>query len=528
MKNQFSSHVPIEGSQKVAPLKKKIGEINKDELISVTVKVKPKADIPDLLNTSVNEPFKPMTRESFQQEFGASPAAVKKVEDFADHFGLSIIETNIGEGAIQLRGTVLQMEEAFKVHLGLYEHEEGQYFRGRSGQINIPEELDGIVEGVFGLDNREAAKNKIRILEDSQHPFTQQQIPGEAFYPNELSRIYHYPKDATGAGQCIAIIELGGGYRKKDITKYFEKLNIKSPKVVAVSVDGGHNKPGKPDSADGEVMLDIEVAAGIAPDATIVVYFAPNTDKGFLDAIGKAVHDTRYKPSVISISWGSAEARWTKQSLKAYNTTFKAAALMGVTVCAAAGDSGSDDNMGDGLAHVDFPASSPYVLSCGGTKLTVDSNDKILSEVVWNESNNSATGGGVSEIFSKPSYQKNAAVPPSVNTGFSGRGVPDLAAVADPYTGYHVLVDGQAMVVGGTSAVAPLMAGLISLINEKLHKNVGFIHPKLYANPDVCNDIIKGDNITVSGNKGYKAQKGWDACTGNGSADGIKLMDVLQ
>jgi kumamolisin len=267
-------------------------------------------------------------------------------------------------------------------------------------------------------------------------------------------------------------------------------------------------------------MLDIEVAGAVSPDASIVVYFAPNTDRGFLDAITAAVHDANNSPSVISISWGSAENQWTTQALQSFNDAFSAAATVGVTICVAAGDQGSADSQADGKAHADFPASSPFVLACGGTKITVKGTT-IKSEVVWHESSDSATGGGVSDVFPLPDYQKRAGVPPSASTGFKGRGLPDVAADADPRTGYNVLVDGQAMVIGGTSAVAPLMAGLIARVNQSKAKPVGFINPTLYANPKLCRDITQGDNITTSTNEGYSAGPGWDACSGWGVLSGL-------
>jgi kumamolisin len=248
------------------------------------------------------------------------------------------------------------------------------------------------------------------------------------------------------------------------------------------------------------------------------VYFAPNTDKGFLDAITTAVHDAKNKPSVISISWGAAENAWTTQSLNSYNEAFKAAALLGVTICAASGDDGATDRVTDGKAHVDFPSSSPYVLACGGTKLSIE-NSTVSSEVVWNESasNNGATGGGVSDFFTLPTFQKNAKIPTSLSTGFKGRGVPDIAGNADPQTGYMVRVDGQTFAIGGTSAVAPLMAGLIALVNQSNGSSSGYIHPSLYSTPaKFCRDIVKGNNITTASKQGYKAGKGWDACTGWG------------
>jgi kumamolisin len=297
--------------------------------------------------------------------------------------------------------------------------------------------------------------------------------------------------------------------------------------VTAVSVDNAQNTPaGSANSADGEVVLDIEVDGAVAPQAKIAVYFAPNTDQGFYDAISQAVHDTTNKPSVISISWGGPESSWTQQSLTEFNTLLEDASTLGVTVCIAAGDSGSTDGVTDGLQHADFPASSPYALACGGTKLT-GTGSSISGEVVWNETanNEGATGGGVSAVFAKPDYQANANVPPSVNPGnFVGRGLPDVAGNADPETGYDIYVDGQATVVGGTSAVAPLVAGLIAGINQTLGKPVGFVNPTLYAQATTaraCHDVTSGNNGA------YSAGPGWDACTGWGSPDGSAFATML-
>jgi len=295
--------------------------------------------------------------------------------------------------------------------------------------------------------------------------------------------------------------------------------------VSAVSVGKGSNNPtGDPNGPDGEVMLDIEVAGSIAPAAKIVVYFAENTDAGFLNAITTAVHDSTNNPSVLSISWGGSESSWTQQAMTSMDQAFQSAAAMGVSVCVAAGDDGSTDGVTDGLNHVDFPASSPNVLACGGTELMA-SGDAITSEVVWNElaNNEGATGGGISDVFPLPSYQSAAGVPASANPNHNaGRGVPDVAGDADPNTGYVTLVDGQPDVIGGTSAVAPLWAGLIALINESMGKPVGFINPLLYQTP-------KGDfNSITSGNNGaYSAGPGWNACTGLGSPIGAAIAAAL-
>jgi kumamolisin len=268
-------------------------------------------------------------------------------------------------------------------------------------------------------------------------------------------------------------------------------------------------------------MLDIEVSGAVAPGAKIVVYFAPNTDQGFIDAVGAAVHDTTNNPSVISISWGGPESSWTAQALQALDAACQSAAALGITITVASGDNGSTDG-GTGN-NVDFPASSPHVLACCGTKL-MGSGSSISSEVVWNEqaSGEGAGGGGVSNVFPLPSWQANANVPaPSVSAG--GRGVPDVAGDADPVTGYQIRVDGQNMVIGGTSAVAPLWAGLIALNNQQNGRSAGFIQPQIYAakGASAFNDIVSGNNGAFS------AGPGWDACTGLGSPIGTKLIALL-
>jgi len=269
------------------------------------------------------------------------------------------------------------------------------------------------------------------------------------------------------------------------------------------------------------VMLDIEVAASVAPGAKIAVYFTPNTDQGFIDAITTAVHDTTNKPSVISISWGGPESSWTAQSLAALDAACQSAAALGITITVAAGDDGSTDG-GTGN-NVDFPASSPHVLACGGTKL-VASGATISSEVVWNElaSQEGATGGGVSNVFPLPSWQANANVPAS-SASAGGRGVPDVAGDADPNAGYTIRVDGETMVIGGTSAVAPLWAGLIAVANQQLGKPVGFVQPALYA----AKAATAFSDITQGNNGAFSAGPGWDACTGLGSPIAEKLIPLL-
>lgn len=461
-----------------------------------------------------------LTREEFSLLHGASAADLEKIRAFATQHGLKVVSEDRASRTARLSGKVQSFNAAFGAELRQYEHESGTY-RCRTGPLTIPADLDGVIEGVFGLDNRPQTKPHFRLRK--QAPNVRPHAVSVSYSPLQVAKAYGFPSNETGAGQCIAVIELGGGFQTSDLSAFFQSLGIPSPKVTAVPVDGGKNSPtGDPSGPDGEVELDIEVAGAIAPSAQIAAYFAPNTDQGFIDAVTTAVHDAKLKPSIISISWGGPEDSWTEQSRNALNTACQDAAMMGVTVLAASGDNGAPD--GTTAPTVDFPAASPYVVGCGGTKLTI-SGASISAEVAWNElsANEGATGGGVSEVFALPSYQKSADVPKAPN-GFVGRGVPDVAGDADPETGYGVVVDGQQQVIGGTSAVAPLWAGLLALINQSLGKNVGYVNPLLYsatAEP-TFHDITSGSN----GN--YSASKGWDACTGLGSPNGVALLKALR
>jgi len=522
-----STRHTIAGSEKQAlPGAKAIGPARPDERIEVTLRLRAKNSLDALAASGVADDTHPaqrkyLTREEFAAAHGADAQDVAKVGAFAAAHGLAVVESDAARRSVVLSGNTQSMNAAFGVSLQQFEHAGGTY-RGRTGTISVPGDLAGIVEGVFGLDDRQHADPHFQRHEPN---IGMKSAAAAAFTPPQLGELYDYPAGADGSGQCIGIIELGGGYKPADLATYFSGLGIAAPKVTAVLVDHGKNHPTNANSADGEVLLDIEVAGALAPKASLAVYFAPNTDQGFLDAVTTAVHDNINKPSVISISWGSAESSWTTQSMTQFDQAFQAAAAMGVTICVAAGDSGSADGVADGKAHVDFPASSPNVLACGGTKLLATAT-AISSEVVWNENpTSSATGGGVSGFFALPGYQGQAGVPVAPGPGGKpGRGVPDVAGDADPTTGYKVRVDGQDLVYGGTSAVAPLWAGLIALMNQKLGHPVGFLNPLLYgslANKGVTHDI------TVGNNGAYSAKKGWDACTGWGSPDGAKLLQAL-
>ena len=520
---------PLRGSERQPlPGARSVGKADPAERLEVTILVRRQgvADLAERVGALANGNMRGnhLSREEFARRHGADPADLAAIKKFADRHGLAVVQEHAGGRTVILSGTVAQFNAAFGIDLQQFEHDGGSY-RGRTGPVHLPDELQGVVEAVLGLDNRPVARPHFRPLPShgnvNWHPAA---ATSTSFTPRQLAQLYDFPTGNNGKGECIAIIELGGGYRLSDISSYFSALGLSAPNVTAVSVDHGRNHPtGDPNGPDGEVMLDIEVVGAIAPGAHIVVYFAPNTDAGFLDAITTAAHDVINKPSVISISWGGPEASWTQQSLTAYDSAFQAAAAMGITVLAASGDNGSTDGVNDGTDHVDFPASSPNVTGCGGTRVQA-SGSAITSETVWNDgAQGGAGGGGVSRVFPLPSWQADLSVTSSRGgtTALAMRGVPDVAGDADPRSGYDVRVDGQNTVIGGTSAVAPLWAGLIALINAAKGAPVGFINPALYGSRTALNDIRSGDNGD------FAAAGGWDACTGLGSPIGTKLATAL-
>jgi kumamolisin len=518
-----------------------VGAPDPNQRINISVLVKPRQPLQNLATAKEFTAALPrqrtyLSREQFAASYGANTDDLVQVEAFAHQHNLTVMEASQARRTVVLSGTIAALSAAFGVYLANYEHPEGA-FRGRTGPIYIPENLAGIVQGVFGFDNRPQARPHFRRRKApamrAGHSTSRASSPS-GYTPLQVAQLYDFPTASNGTGQCIGILEFGGGYTTSDLNTYFQQLGIAAPSVTAVSVDGVANQPAPgDDSPDTEVMLDIEVSGAVAPGSNIVVYFSNFTEQGWVDAITTAIHDSVHKPSVLSISWGYPEGQyiWSAQAITAVDEAFQAAAAMGVTVCCAAGDDGSRDQVDDGLAHCDFPASSEYVLACGGTTLQ-SSGGSISSETVWNDGpDGGATGGGISDSINPPAWQANANVPPSVNPGGRiGRGVPDVAGDADPETGYQILADGQSGIVGGTSAVAPLWAGLIACLNQQLGAPVGFLNPLLYsqiAGAGALNDITSGNNDITGQIGGYSAGPGWDACTGFGSPNGTAIGNSL-
>jgi kumamolisin len=521
-----SKREPARGAQRIAAARP-------DERLEVTVQLRRRNPLPATAVSGRDLPVRRvyLTHAQHDAAHGADPADLAKVSAFARQSGLVVLESSASRRSVILSGTVAAFSRAFNVSLGYWEHQGGSY-RGRTGELQVPADLAGIVAGVFGLDNRPFAMPHFRRARSDA---AAAQFNGYA--PPQVAKLYSFPGGVDGTGQVIGIIELSGGYRPADLNAYFAQIGVPVPAVTAVSVDQGRNAPSNPQSADGEVMLDIEVAAAVAPGAKIVVYFAAGaTDRDFLDAITQAVHDQVNNPSVISISWGGPESSASTSFQTEFDQVLQSAAALGITVTVASGDNGAADegpNEWDNIAHADFPASSPFALACGATNIQV-SGGQITAETVWNQNaadtqddSFGSSGGGISGFFPVPAYQANVRLPVDVSTGKAGRGVPDVCGDGDPASGFLVRVDGQEFPIGGTSAVAPLWAGLIALLNERSGHRMGFINPVLYANPAALRDVTIGNNEVGSQKVGYSAGPGWDACTGLGSPDGLELLAVL-
>jgi kumamolisin len=460
------------------------------------------------------------TRGEVTDQLGAEPKDFPAIRLFAKKYGLTVQNESTSKRSLELHGELGDISKAFGVTVSKVSSG-GRTFLQPDTLLTIPAELEGIIHSVNGFDTRPQARSHHKWRPAGSVMST---TPGSAqtFTPSQVAALYSFPTALNGFGETIAILELGGGYAESDLNTFFQNLGLTAPSVTSVSVDGVTNTPGG--EAAVEVTMDIEIAGAVAPGADIKVYFAPNSDQGFIDAMNEAVNGGD-PPSVVSISWGGPEATWSQQSLDAFNRILEDASHLGIPVCISTGDIGSTD--GTGALAVEFPSSSQYALACGGTSVKV-AGSKITSEVVWNDGDG-ATGGGVSTVFSKPSYQSETAVPsPPSTTG--GRGVPDVSADADPATGYQLFINGQSSVAGGTSAVAPLWAGLVARFAQSLGGPVGFLNPILYLQgaAGCFNDITQGDNYTSGGPSQYSAGPGWDACTGLGSPNGNALLALLE
>ncbi len=523
------ARVPLPGSHRHAALgAEKIGPANPSDKAHVTVYIRGRDKPPP-----VTEPGRYITSEQYTAMYGASEEDFQAIRDFAKQYNLAPANENPATRSIELWGTVLDLSRAFGVTLDRIKIKDREY-RGREGEVTIPDSLLPIVTAIVGLDNRPQAEPHVRKVCSMAAAAANETLVAQAFSPEAIGQLYDFPAGLDGTGQIIAVIELAGGFLQSDLDTYFKSGGLQTPSISAVSVGTGQNSVSAGSAITDEeleVALDIQIAGALAPGAKQLVYFSGTSDQAFLAAVNAAIV-AKPQPTVISISWGKAEIFFTPQMRQQFEAALLHAAQLGIPVTVASGDNGSFDRTGS--LNVDFPASATHALGCGGTNLLADGNS-IGSETVWNAVVNDAngnpvregTGGGVSQFFPKPSYQSSANVPSQPAGTGGGRGVPDVAGAGDPATGYKVCCKGSDLTVGGTSAVAPLWAALIARFGQKLGRPVGFLNPLLYQNASAFNDVIQGDNDSQGQGGLYKAGPGWDPCTGLGSPKGSALLQAL-
>jgi kumamolisin len=511
-------HVALAGSHRARPEgAKAVGKVAPDEPIVVWIYLRDPATEAHAPGSAADLAAlgRPTTRRALARQRAAALApAIAAIGRFAKQNSLTVRSVQAARQCVVLRGTAARMSKLLGASLRLYE--DGPHrFRARSGSLKVPRAIARWTRAVLGFDQRPQVG--LRALAGD----------GDAggLWPSEVAALYGIPLARTGPSQCIGIVALGGGYLPSDVAAAAAQAGRPAPVVIERSVDGATNQYDGGTPRDEEIALDIQVVAGIVPAARIVVYFAQNTTASLAAAIHQAVFDDVNRPQVLSISWGSAEKFWQPGPRAAVQAALADAVRLKVSVTVASGDLLATGGVSDGAAHVFFPSSSPYVLGCGGTALTLQGND-IVSEAVWKE-NFTGTGGGISEVFPVPDFQARAALPPSVTTGARGRGVPDVAAAAASVPGYRIILDGNPIVKDGTSAVAPLWAAMIALANARRGAPLGFVNPILYGNRDLFRPITEGDNRFRG--VGYAAAPGlsWNACTGLGAPKGAEVIAAL-
>lgn len=468
------------------------------------------ADLDDLTRDII-------TREDMEAgRRSALTAPIAVLRDIARVTGFDFIDIDPLSCQVHIRIPARIVERFLAARIGIVEHLGGR-FRCPLQPLSIPAPLAAFVQAIVGLDERPHVRKHGAAAAGITNGLT----------PATMAALYGISAPRRGAGQCVGIIEPAGGYKRSDLEAACRAMNLPVPTVVDVGVNGGRNAFGENSQFDEEVSLDIQVLAGVAPGAKIAVYFTSNTERGLANALAAAVHDKVNRPSVVVMTWGEPESLFPKQARIAMDNALADAAKLGVTVIAAAGDELATERMGDGKAHVDYPASSPYVLACGGTAITLDAaGTSIVDEVVWNDGF-TGTGGGVSDIYAVPAYQKSLTLPPSFNDRRKRRGVPDIAAAAAAVNGYRVVLDGNDVVASGTSASAPLWGATIALANAERGRPLGFMNARLYQQPALLRPIVSGNNMENGTDIGYRAGPGWSACTGLGVPKGADLIRAL-
>lgn len=531
----------------------RIGALDPHHSIAFTVVLAAKAPLPSVhsaqkhAGTSAKQSRRAahLTHAELRQTYGAVTGGVKKVEAFAKKFSLEVIDVSPHRRSMRLCGRSADIARAFNTSFEEFKLD-GHKFFAPVRPLSAPKALDGVVEALLGLHN-------LRHSWPRRHSAVHG--TGAATSLHNLAQAYAFPKELDGSGQTIGLIELGGGFHAEDITQFCSRIGVPAPHITVIEVGSGANRPAsrravhqlldvmngtltlaaKAEQSDpflaaestAEVTMDVEILAALAPAAHLVVYFASSDEQGLYHAIARAVHDDEHRPGILSLSWSMAEHTFSPSEIQAIENLLQEAAHLGITVCVSSGDAGAMNGSTDKKPSVNYPASSPHCLACGGTSGKV-TKAGISEEVVWNATHHGikgASGGGVSVQFERPAWQDDAKVP-SAPGRKTGRGVPDVAGLADPRYGCELLLADRPFVSSGTSAVAPMWAALIARLNQALGRRCGHLHPYIYhlgkERKTALRPVLKGNNGL------YHAGKGWNACTGYGTPRGDELLAYLK
>jgi len=523
----------------------RVGPLAPDRRIDFTIVLAAKAGLPPVHSSTHGEHApEHLTHAELRQKYGAVPGAVKHIESFARKFNLEVTENAEHRRSLRLSGRSADVARAFNTAFGEFELEDHKFF-APIHPPQAPAEWNGVVDAVLGLHS-------------SRHAWPRRRSSVHGHAPSasllDLARAYAFPQGLDGSGETIGLIEFGGGFYPEDVRQFASQLGVPAPRITVVEIGSGANRPASRravhellDVASGrltlaaeaeqtdsflaaqstaEVTMDLEILAALAPAAHIVVYFADSGEQGLYHALSRAVHDDHHRPGILSVSWSMPEHTLSAPELNAIEHVLREAAHLGITVCVSSGDAGALNGSTDGKPSVNYPASSPHCLACGGTsgKLT---SAGFSEEVVWNATHfgfKGASGGGVSRQFPLPAWQQDAHVPPNPK-GAAGRGVPDVAGLADPRYGCELLIADRTATSAGTSAVAPLWAALVARINQALGRRCGYLHPHIYRlghrRHAALHPVLKGNNDF------YSAREGWNACTGYGTPRGDALLAHL-
>ena len=523
-------------TKKSKPHKEKI---DRKSVVNILATIKPNNyRIGDLTGKSHDE-----KKNEFKKRYGIKKSNRDILNKALKKYSIKL-RTLIPElGLVQLKGNLKNFESFFSTKIQNYTVRESlahsnhmHVLKGHVGKLAMPEEVADLFEGVVGLNDNLHSPSISKPIKMAQ--------PAAMGYPaNWFARHYNYPTKFNGEGQKVVVIAGGGGYNLEEYNQHFAKIGVNPvPKINSVSVLGVKNSPGVNLSYDYELATDVQVIGGIANGAEITVYFTKPRLEGFMMAVLKVIANNKENPPIISYSWGSSESEYSEAELSVCERILSYAALVkDMTILCTSGDYGSTNNRDttETELNVEYPGSSPYVTTCGGSMLILDENYTPKKEVVWNShyiyssQTINITGGGFSSNFSLPAYQKDVISDKYPSPYNKYRGLPDVAGLANVSrnnVAYWVHFDGMDMMTGGTSAVAPLWAALIALINQGVGKPCGYLNPTLYeAKGTKCfKQILEGNNSSIDDDNFWNAGPVWNPCCGLGVPNGKALLQFFK